>query len=340
MSLDLPDSYARGVRRPWAALPAQVRSSVADWLGNRVTEVEDCVGGFSPGCAAVVGTGTRRVFVKAVSDRPNAVSLELYRRERARFTALPDHPALPKPLAGTDLVLGAETWTVTLFPALPGQPPAHPWTEAAARLVFDRWADLSRTLTAHPGTGLPDSSDLVGFFASWPDLLADADDPWSVRAWVHERAERLVAGGERVQREVVGTVPAHTDLRADNVLVGSAATGAEPEVWFVDWAEARTAAAWVDPALLSADLVVAGADRSQGGGMDVRRFLAEHPTTAAIDPALHLDLLAALVATLHRFSRSPAPPGLPTIRSWQGRCAERLLGFVSSADLGGRSPLW
>ncbi|WP_375424201.1 aminoglycoside phosphotransferase family protein [uncultured Friedmanniella sp.] len=334
-----PDSYGRGIRLPWAGLPAEVRGWVAGQLGGTVTEVEDRVGGFSPGCAAVVATGRRRGFVKAVSDRPNATSLELYRRERDRFAALPDHPALPKPLAGTDLTVAGVPWTVTLFPALPGQPPAHPWTEQQARLVFDRWGELSRSLVAHDGAGLPDSSELVGFFDRWPELLGDADDPWSVRPWVRERAERLVAGAERVQREVVGSTPAHTDLRADNVLVGEPVGDAEPPVWFVDWAEARTAAAWVDPALLAADLVVSGADRAQGGQLDVRGFLAEHPTTSGIDPELLGHLLAALAATLHRLSRRPAPPGLPTIRDWQARCAERLLGFLSR-DLGPPDRLW
>lgn len=340
MSPDPPDSYARGVRLPWAGLPPEVRGWVAEQLGGAVTEVENRLGGFSPGCAAVVGTATRRVFCKAVSDRPNATSLELYRRERVRFAALPDHPTVPKPLGGTDLSVDGATWSVTLLPALPGQPPAHPWTEPQARLVFDRWADLSRTLTGHAGAGLPDSADLVGFFDRWPGLLADANDPWSLRPWVRERAERLVAGAEQVQREVVGTVPAHTDLRADNVLVGTAVDGVAPMVWFVDWAEARTAAPWVDAALLAADLVVSGADRSQGGSMDVLGFLAGHPATAGTDPALHLQLFAALAATLHRLSRSPAQPGLPTIRAWQDRCAERLLEFLTAADLGPYAGLW
>lgn len=345
MPPDLPASYARGVRRPYADLPPAVHAWVADRLGGPVTEVEDRVGGFSPGCAAVVGHESRRVFVKAVSDRPNAVSLELYRRERERFAALPDHPALPKPLAGTDLGLDGESWTITLLPALPGRPPAHPWTAPVAELVFDRLADLQHALSASVAaqpSSLPDSSGLRGFFGRWGQLLDDSVDPWAAHPWVTRNANRLRAADARLQEEVVGDVPAHTDLRADNVILGPAgADGTERSVWFVDWAEARTAAAWVDPALLAADLVISGADRGQGGSMDVRGFLRRHPSTAETSPLLHRDLLVSLAATLHRLSRSPAQPGLPTIRGWQSLCADRLLDFVvDSGDLGADDGVW
>lgn len=153
--------------------------------------------------------------------------------------------------------------------------------------------------------------------------------------------QKLLAADALVQRELVGTVPAHTDLRADNVLVGSPdRVGGRPQVWFIDWAEARTAAAWVDPALLACDLVVSGADHRHGGSMDVRAFLAAHPTTAGTDPALYRGMMVALAATLHRFALAPAPVGLPTIRQWQRRCADALLGFVEQTDLGRDRALW
>ena len=344
MTASLPASYARGVRQPWASLPPAVRAWVAEQLGEPVVSAEDKVGGFSPGCAAVVRTGTRAAFCKAVGDRPNPVSIELYRRERERLAALPDHPAVPKALAGTDLELPGGRWTVTLLPAVPGEPPGHPWTEPVADLVFDQLGDLGRTFARsvdREPSDLDGSADLVGFFGRWGEVLADSTDPWSAAPWVVTHRERLLDADARVQREVVGTVPAHTDLRADNVLVGRPAPGTgRPEVWFVDWAEARTAGRWVDPALLACDLVVSGADHRQGGTMEVAAFLSTHPTTSGTDPGLHGALMVSLAATLHRFSRSPAQAGLPTIRAWQGRCAETLLGYVQQQDLGRSHALW
>jgi hypothetical protein len=144
-----------------------------------------------------------------------------------------------------------------------------------------------------------------------------------------------------VQQDVVGTVPSHCDLRADNILLGAPdRPGAEPDVWFVDWAEAATAAPWVDPAILACDLVTSRADRSQGGAMDVVGFLASHPVTAAVDPRLRWGMMVAIAAALHRLSLRPDPPGLPTIRAWQHRCAEDLLSFVRSVDLGSDHPVW
>jgi Phosphotransferase enzyme family len=342
--VDLPATYARGVRLPYAKLPAGVHAWVEEQLGGPVTRVEDRVGGFAPGCAAVVARGDRAMFCKATGSKPNPLSLELYRGERARLAALPDHPALPKPLASADLTLPDQVWSVTLLPALPGEPPAHPWGEDMAWLVFDRLGDLGATLaasvSARPST-LPGSEHLVAFFGRWAAVAEDLSDPWRRDPWVAASLDRLVAADAGLQQAAVGAVPTHGDLRADNVLVAPPARpGAEPDVWFVDWAAASTAAPWVDPAILACDLVTSRADHSQGGTMDVPEFLASHPVTAAIDPRLRWGMMMALAAALHRLSRSPDPPGLPTIRGWQHRCAEDLLSFVRSADLGSDHEVW
>jgi Ser/Thr protein kinase RdoA (MazF antagonist) len=342
--VDLPESYARGVRLPYAALPAGVHAWVEEQLGGPVTRVQDRVGGFAPGCAAVVAAAGRAIFCKATGSVPNPISLELYRRERSRFAALPDHPALPKPLASADLTLPDQTWSVTLLPALPGEPPAHPWNEDMAWLVFDRLGDLAATLAASVTdrpSSLPDSENLVAFFGGWTAVAEDPADPWRRDPWVAASLDWLLGAEAGLQQAAVGSVPSHCDLRADNILVGAAeAPGTEPHVWFVDWAEACTAASWVDPAILACDLVTSRADRSQGGSMDVPGFLASHPVTAAVNPGLRRGMMVAMAAALHRLSQRADPPGLPTIRSWQHRCAENLLSFVRSADLGSDHEVW
>lgn len=345
MPADVPATSARGVRLPYRSLPGAVQAWVEEQLGGPVVRVEDRVGGFSPGCAAVVGTAERSVFVKAVGSVPNPTSLALYRRERSRLAALPLHPALPRALAGADLELPDQAWAVLLLPALPGEPPAHPWTEPAARLVLDRLGALQETLVAAAGSpalaALPGSDELARFFRPWSEVLDDPADTWHDDPWVRSRASALQEAGAHLADALVGEVPVHADLRADNVLVGPPRLpGGEPSVWFVDWAAALRAAAWVDPAVLACDLVVSRADHRQGGTMDVAGFLAHHPVTAAVPAPLRWAMMTGLAVTLHLLGESPDPPGLPTIRAWQRRCAEDLLGFVRATDLGSGHDVW
>lgn len=333
-----PAGYGRGVRLPWAGLPAQVQDRVGAQLGGRVTEVEDRLGGFSPGCAAVVATSSRRGFVKAVSDRPHATSLELYRQERDRFAALPDHPALPKPLARTDLTVDGVPWSVSLLPALPGPPPAHPWTEPQARLVFDRWADLSRMLVAHPGTGLPDPSGLVGFFDRWPELLDDADD--------RGRRGRGYATGPRGSSPVpTGAArgrghPARPHRPAGRQRAGGRRSRRGPNRRSGSWTGRRpgrpppgsTRRCWPPISSSPAPTAARGTDRRatvSGRAPDDVRYRPG----AALAPARGAGGDAAPTLPL------PAPAGLPTIRGWEAGCAERMLTFVSS-DLGPPDRVW
>lgn len=161
------------------------------------------MGGFAPGCAAVVATADRAAFCKVAGSVPNPVSLELYRGERARLAALPDHPALPKPLAAT---------------------------------------------VATKPSALSGSDGLVTFFGQWAEVGDDPANPWRDEPWVTAaHLDRLQEVDARLQQAVVGSVPSHIDLRSDNILVGVPGHGgAAPDVWFVDWAAAMTAAPWVD----------------------------------------------------------------------------------------------
>ncbi len=313
-----PSSFARGVRTPYAELPVAVRTWVEEHLGGPPVRVRDQVGGFSPGTAAIVASADGAVFVKAVGAHPNRFSLELYRTERHQLAALPEHPAIPRLLASTDLVVDGVDWVVTLFPALPGRTPQHPWTTAEADVVFGRLADLQRDLRTAEAPELPAGDDVAAFLSRWEAVLTDPDDPWSVRS--PAAAAAVLAAQERVGTACGGEAIVHVDLRADNVLVDG------DRVWFVDWVAARRAAAWLDPALLAADLVISGADRAEGGEIDLRHFVEAQPGIDGHDR--FVDLVVALGGALHWLSRRPAPDGLPTIRAWQHGCAERLIGYA------------
>ena len=330
---ELPETYGRGVRTPWTSLPAAVQQWVSDQLGGPVIEARDAIGGFAPGTAAVVRTADRSAFCKAAANVPNPTALELYRGERARLAALPQHPSIVKPIAAADLMVDDVTWAVTLFPALPGRVPRHPWTEPQAVRVFDALAELGEVLAASTqaeASRLPGSENLVGFFGHWAAIVADPSDEWASLPWVVTATDRLLEADRLVQAQAAGSVPAHTDLRADNIMLAAESH----QVWFVDWAAAQTAATWVDPAILSCDLVASGADRADGGSMDVWRFLRAYPATAAVGDDLLWGMIIALAAALHRLSRRPDPPGLPTIRAWQRLSAEALLRFAARGEPG------
>ena len=206
---DVPETYARGVRLPYRSLPGAVQAWVEEQLGGPVVAVEDRVGGFSPGCAAVVGTAERSVFVKAVGSVPNPSSLALYRRERSRLAALPDHPALA-PGAGRGRPR----------PARPGVggtcccrrcPASRRRTRGPSRWPGSSstgWATLQETLVAAAGSpalaALPASDDLVRFFRPWSEVLDDPADPWHDDPWVRYRACRAAGGAGRTCAEAAG----------------------------------------------------------------------------------------------------------------------------------------
>ncbi|MBA3528800.1 MAG: aminoglycoside phosphotransferase family protein, partial [Propionibacteriaceae bacterium] len=99
-------------------------------LGEQADTVRDMHGGFSPGVAAVVSTGNRALFVKAVGSAVNAESLRLYQVEREVTSRIPAIDGILKPMSSADLDVDGETFAVMVFPALDGDTPRHPWRRA------------------------------------------------------------------------------------------------------------------------------------------------------------------------------------------------------------------
>jgi hypothetical protein len=78
----------------------------------------------------------------------------------------------------------------------------------------------------------------------------------------------------------------------------------------VDWPWACVGAAWVD-------LLVLLPSVAMQGGPDPEPTFAAHPMAAGVDSDAVTATLAALAGYLVGASRLPAPPGLPTLRSFQ-----------------------
>src|SRR3712207_1221085 len=142
-------------RPPDPDLPAPLRADIEAALGSPVATVTGCTGGFSPGTAAVLtcSDGTR-AFVKAVGTPLNPDTPDLHRTEARVAAALP--PALPAPRLRwwTERDVGGDVWVALLFDAVDGEPPALPWTPAAAARIVPVLTDLARAGTPCPVPGL------------------------------------------------------------------------------------------------------------------------------------------------------------------------------------------
>ena len=112
-----------------------------------------------------------------------------------------------------------------------------------------------------------------------------------------------------------GNTLLHFDMRADNILL-------TPEkVWFVDWPQACTGAAWVDVVFFAPSVTMQG-------GPPPEEVIASHPSVHSADPTAVTAVIAALAGYFTQRALQPPPPGLPTLRPFQaahGRVARRWL---------------
>jgi len=319
-----PPTFAAGVRLPFAQLPDAVIAWVAATLGGAITDVVDKQGGFSPGVAAVVTTAAgARGFVKAVGTSINAESVKFHRAENAVMVRMPVHDSILRPVASESIQVDADEWEITILPVIDGATPSHPWSEADVLRVLDTVVDIGARFTPSPWPDDPaQTTKLVAFFRGWTRIDREPDDPWRFHPWISRHFADLVALEPLLADRLPGNTLSHTDLRADNVMLTN------DRVWLVDWAHARNAARWADPVLLMCDVIASGADRDDGGEIDVPKLFASHRAFAGTDPLLVGAVIATLAATLHWFSRQPPPAGLPTIRAFQDVQAESMLRYV------------
>ncbi|MEU4428957.1 aminoglycoside phosphotransferase family protein [Actinoplanes sp. NPDC024001] len=304
---------ARGVRIGWTDLPTGVRQRIEEIIGGGpVISARSQPGGFSPGTADRVRTATgRRAFVKAVSPALNADSASMARQELRITAALPSSAPVPRLLGGFD----DGTWVALVLQDIDGAHPRTPWVPAEIKQAATALTDLAGLLTPAPVPGLPRAIDrLAGSFAAWERLAAKppADlDPWARRHLdlLHAAAERgiaALAGGDTL---------AHTDIRADNILVRP-----DGSMIIVDWPWGSLAPAWLDAALLAVDVIVHGGDPG--------------PLLTGIDPDVVTGVLAGCAAYFQQRSREPPPPGLPTVRAFQRFQGDALLPWLRAALTG------
>lgn len=297
-----------GVRLRWTDLPTSVRGWVGQVLGSPVLEAVSQPAGFSPGSADRVRTadGTR-AFVKAVSAAQNQDSPGLHRREVGVLRTLTSVASVPQLIDSYD----DGDWVVLVVEDVDGRHPRLPWTPDELDSTLAALTEVAAVATPSSWPALEEELD--GEFGCWERVTDDRPD--GLDPWAAARLTDLHELSRRTLPRVAGGAVAHTDLRADNLLV-------QPDgaVRIVDWPWASPGAPWFDAAALLINV-------RWSGNLDVRPSLPAIRALGATDEDV-LGVIAGLGGFFVHASRQPSSPGLPTLREFQaaqGRAAIRLL---------------
>ncbi|MFC6155946.1 aminoglycoside phosphotransferase family protein [Kribbella jiaozuonensis] len=293
-------AHAAGVRLPYEKMPVSVRDWVERALGSAVVSASTQQGGFSPGVAARLVTASgRRAFVKAVGTSLNPKTPELFRQEITAMQAIGPLPMAPQLYD----VYDDGDWVGMLFEDIDGRLPAHPWEQADAERVLDAVAELTDALDPSPW---PDAPVIAvrshDFLSRWNNVL---EDDLAVPSWMEGRVEEFAELAQTGLRELAeGKALAHYDLRADNIIL------TDDRVVFIDWAHPGLGPRWTDRVILQAE-------------MRASVVLPELPDDIGIT-----GFITAVAGGLWWGAAQPAPPGLPTIRTWQRESALVHLDWV------------
>jgi aminoglycoside phosphotransferase (APT) family kinase protein len=301
---------AEGARVDWWDLPQDVREAIERVCGAAVVEASTQPGGFSPGVAARVSCADgARWFVKAASADVNPDAPRLHRQEASVLAGLDRLIAageLPVPrLRGT---VEDGPWFALVIDDVAGRQPTLPWQDAELNQVLAALDHLTDAVTPAPVTVPSVAEYHRTSFSGWRTLAGaggdDRLDPWS-RARLPELAKLEATWAEHA----AGDTLLHADIRADNLLV----TG--DGVMVVDWPHACRGAAF-------ADLVFFAPSVAMQDGPEPATLLAR----SRAGQSASREALAAVVCAVAGFftegSLRPAPPGLPTLRSFQAAQAE------------------
>lgn len=287
-----------GERLAWEHLPDELRAWVGEVLGSPVVEATSQPGGFSPGTADRVLTadGTR-AFVKAVSPEQNPQTPDLHRREIDVLRTLVDVPEVPQLVAAHD----DGTWVALVVEDVEGRHPRLPWTHDELAATLHTLGGLAARSVPQAWPALQD--ELMGEMTAWSRLTA-TPRPADLDPWLAAHAQELDELSRATLPRLAGEAVAHTDVRADNLLV-------QPDgaVRVVDWPWASRGATWFDAVTLLINV-------RWSGDLDVRPHLpAVHALGASREDVL--GVLAGLGGFFVEASAQPPAPGLPTLRAFQ-----------------------
>ena len=312
-----PLPHGRTANRPrWAALPDEVRTSVATRLGSPVVAADSAGAGFTAGFASRLrmADGTR-AFLKAVSLAANPVIHASYREEARIAAALPPGVPAPRLLWSADV----EDWVVLAFVDVESRQPRRPWVPDELSAVLDVLPVLAAELTPAPaGLELPRLADEAADLTFWQDAAGGGsgapDAPVTVTSHVDELA-RLESGWAAA---TAGDTMLHVDLRDDNVLLTP--TG---QTLVCDWNWPALGPVWFDLVALLISV--------HGDGLDADALLAAHPLAAGADPGAVDGVLAALAGMWSATADRPLDfPASPWLRAHQAWCRDATLSWLAA----------
>ncbi|MEV5570066.1 phosphotransferase [Spirillospora sp. NPDC052269] len=304
-------------RLNWAELPAHVREAVAEGLNSPVVRTHPCTGGFSPGLASrLILADGRSVFAKAISADRDAYAQDLNRREIQAMQRMPRAAPAPR----LQWSLDDTGWVVLVMDWIPGTMPTQPWQPADLDIVVRALAAMAEDLTPAPPGTMPITSDLADDYSSWRRLAATASPEADLLPdWARAHLDALADMEAGWEQAATGTTLAHTDLRADNVLL---TRHDRQPVMIVDWAWAVAAAPWVDLVMLLSSAAV--------HTPDVEQIWRSSPQARLADDGQVNALLAAMCGDYLTQSVRPAPPNIPGLRAHQREKGEAAWRWLTS----------
>lgn len=286
-----------GNRIGWADVPERVRAGLFDV--DVVDEVSQ-PGGFSPGLAArLLLADGRRAFVKAVGRDRDPHSPGMHRREIEILGSMPVGLPVPALLDSYD----DGDWVALVIEDVEGHSPAMPWRTEEFAEVVAALGTLSKALNPSPIAAGPPEDVHPGVFGNWRRLAERPVGVDRLPDWAADHLDLLVELESAGAQAAEGDTLLHFDLRADNLL------RTEQGVVFVDWPHACVGAYWID---------LLGLLPSVGmqGGPDLETVW-QQAIGGDADPDAVNAVLAAVVGYFLVDSLLPAPPNLPTIRTFQ-----------------------
>ncbi|KOX11674.1 phosphotransferase family protein [Nocardiopsis sp. NRRL B-16309] len=302
-------------RLGWEDVPDHLTEKFTAVFGAPVATEQRQTGGFSPGLASrLVLADGQRVFVKAIHEGRDPHTPGLYRREIEVTKTLP--PAAPAPRSLWTYDDG--DWVMLAFEDIDGHTPAQPWQPQELERVVATLADMADALTPAPADTVPATEDLAVPYSSWRRLSA-GEGPARAEAlpdWARENLPLLTDLEKDWAAAAAGDTLAHTDLRADNMLL-------TPErVVLVDWPYAVAGAPWLDLLMMLPSVA------AYSPQVDPEQVWRDYRHAAGVDADAVNAVLAAIAGDYLTQCQQPDPPNIPTLRPHQRAKGEATLRWL------------
>ena len=311
-----PDYRNTAVRRTWPELPEALQERISVHLGGPVTRVQPAGGGFTPGFAAVLETGTEtagggRRFVKAAPESDGFI-YPSYLREALVVPLLPTGLPMPKLHTAEQLIADGTSWQLLVYEAVDGVMPGHPWTDADLRAVEEACTDAVLRLSDFPPelAGDPLGEELAGVPSQFLSVAEGGPAPWFLPGLSAPEAAGLQHLLESCPEALAGTAVLHGDLRPDNILMRSG------RALICDWNFLGTGAAWTD--------WVSVLPYARAGGLDADSELRRSALTRDVPDRTIDAFLAGMLNYMLHAGGQPDVPTSPHLRV-HGRHTARIV---------------